>query len=149
MTATDLTEETGHRVVGPERMRWTGWRWRYVRCAAFAAYAVGLLVFVELVGVPTDRLGIYAGILVFLTIAVLGRGWAAWWQMMVDWLPFQAVLLAYDYSRGYASPYSDAQVHAQDLPDHRRPQRPRPAAARARSRSPSTSGSAACSAGAA
>ena len=41
-------------------------------------------------GVPTDRLGIYAGILVFLTIATLGRGWAAWWQMMVDWLPFQA-----------------------------------------------------------
>ena len=80
MTATDLTEETGHRVVGPERMRWTGWRWRYVRYAAFAAYALGLLVFVELVGVPTDRLGIYAGILVFLTIATLGRGWAAWWH---------------------------------------------------------------------
>ncbi len=104
MTATDLTEETGHRVVGPERMRGTGWRWRYVRYAAFAAYAVGLLVFVETVGVPTDRLGIYGGILVFLTIATLGRGWAAWWQMMLDWLPFQAILLAYDYSRGSASP---------------------------------------------
>jgi len=116
VTATDLTEETGHRVVGPERMRWTGWRWRYVRYAAFAAYTVGLLVFVELVGVPTDRLGIYAGILVFLTIATLGRGWAAWWQMMVDWLPFQAVLLAYDYSRGLASPYSPAQVKAKVFP---------------------------------
>ena len=43
-------------------------------------------------------------------------GWAAWWQMMVDWLPFQAVLVAYDYSRGYASPYSDAQVHAKTYP---------------------------------
>ena len=69
MTATDLTEETGHRVRGPERMRSTGWRWRYVRCAAFAAYAVGLLLFVTPMGVLTDRLGIYAGILVFLTIA--------------------------------------------------------------------------------
>ena len=73
-------------------------------------------MFVGWSGVPTDRLGIYAGILVFLTIAMLGRGWAAWWQMMVDWLPFQAVLLAYDYSRGYASPYSDAQVHAKTYP---------------------------------
>jgi len=116
VTATDLTEETGHRVVGPERMRWTGWRWRTVRYVAFAAYAVGLLVFIELVGIPTDRLGIYGGILVFLSISVLGHGWAAWWQMMFDWLPFQAVLLAYDYSRGFASPYSDEQVVAKTYP---------------------------------
>jgi membrane-associated phospholipid phosphatase len=99
-------------------MESTGWRWRHVRWAAFAAYAIGLLVFVELVGVPTDRLGIYGGVLVFLTIAVLGRGWAAWWQMMIDWLPFQAVLLAYDYSRGFASPYTDEQVHAHAYPIH-------------------------------
>ena len=119
MTATDLSEETGHRVAGPERMRSTGWPWRYVRWAAFGAYTVGLLVFIGFVGVPTDRLGIYAGILVFLSIATLGRGWAAWWQMMLDWLPFQAILLAYDYSRGYASPYSDAQVHAKTKRRHR------------------------------
>jgi hypothetical protein len=53
---------------------------------------------------PPRHLG---AILVLLTIDVLGRGWRAWWQMMLDWLPFQAVLLAYDYSRGFASPYSD------------------------------------------
>ena len=88
----------------------TGWRWRHVRWAAFAAYALGLALFVRLQGVPTDRLGIYAGILVFLSIFTLGRGWAAWSQMMVDWLPFQAVLLVYDYSRGFASPYSSYQV---------------------------------------
>jgi membrane-associated phospholipid phosphatase len=88
----------------------TGWRWRHVRWAAFAAYTIGVLLFVKLQGVPTDRLGIYAGILVFLSIVTLGRGWAAWWQMMIDWLPFQAVLLIYDYSRGFASPYTTYQV---------------------------------------
>jgi PAP2 superfamily len=114
----ELPVETGHRVRGPERMRSTGWKWSHVRWAAFAAYAVALVVFVATQGVPTDRLGIYGGILVFLTIVVLGRGWAAWWQMIVDWLPFQAILLAYDYSRGYASPYTAEQVHAQSYPVH-------------------------------
>ncbi len=88
----------------------TGWRWTHVRWAAFATYTIGLMLFVKLQGVPTDRLGIYAGILVFLSIVTLGRGWAAWWQMIVDWLPFQAVLLVYDYSRGFASPYTTYQV---------------------------------------
>jgi hypothetical protein len=97
-------------------MRSTGWKWSHVRWAAFVAYAVGLVLFVTTQGVPTDRLGIYGGILVFLTIVVLGRGWAAWWQMIVDWLPFQAILLAYDYSRGFASPYTAEQVHAQTYP---------------------------------
>jgi membrane-associated phospholipid phosphatase len=77
---------------------------------------VCLVLFVTTQGIPTDRLGIYGGILALLTIVVLGRGWAAWWQMMVDWLPFQAVLLAYDYSRGFASPYSAEQVHARVYP---------------------------------
>src|SRR3954447_19914676 len=88
----------------------TGWRWSTVRWVALAAYVVGLVVFLATQGIPTDRLGIYGAILVLLTVFVLGRGWAAWWQMMLDWLPFQAVLLAYDYSRGFASPYSAEQV---------------------------------------
>lgn len=88
----------------------TGWRWRHVRWVAFGLYGLGIAAFVELQGVPTDRLGIYAGVLVFLSIVTLGRGWAAWSQMMIDWLPFQAVLLVYDYSRGFASPYSSYQV---------------------------------------
>ena len=96
----------------------TGWRWSRVRWVAFAAYAAGLLIFVATQGVPTDRLGIYGAILVFLTIVVLGRGWAAWRQMVVDWFPFQAVLIAYDYSRGYASPYSDAQTLQHVFPIH-------------------------------
>jgi membrane-associated phospholipid phosphatase len=111
VTATDVSAASSRdRVKGPERMRSTGWRWRYVRWAAFVAYAAALVLFVALEGVPTDRLGIYGGILVFLSIVTLGRGWAAWVQMMVDWLPFEAVLIAYDYSRGYAAPYSAQQI---------------------------------------
>ncbi len=87
-----------------------------MRWAALVAYVVGLGIFVAWQGIPTDRLGIYAGILVLLTIVVLGHGWRAWWQMMVDWLPFEAVLLAYDYSRGFASPYSAAQEKAKIFP---------------------------------
>jgi membrane-associated phospholipid phosphatase len=98
------------------RMRWTGWRWSTVRWTLLTAYAVGGVWFVATQGIPTDRLGIYGGVLVLLTVVVLGRGWRAWWQMMIDWLPFEAVLLAYDYSRGYASPYSAAQVHTHDYP---------------------------------
>jgi len=112
----ELLVESGHRIRGPERMASTGWRWRSVRWVAFTAYAVGLLLFVVTQGVPTDRLGIYGGIVVFLTIVTLGRGWAAWWQMVIDWLPFQAVLIAYDYSRGYASPYSTLQTRYHVFP---------------------------------
>jgi len=97
-------------------MRWTGWRWSTVRWTLLTAYAVGCAWFVATQGIPTDRLGIYGGVLVLLTVVVLGRGWRAWWRMMIDWLPFEAVLLAYDYSRGYASPYSAAQVHTHDYP---------------------------------
>jgi membrane-associated phospholipid phosphatase len=102
--------------VAPERVPWLGWRWSHVRWAALAAYVGWASWFVATEGVPTDRLGIYAAILALLTIVVLGRGWRAWAQMMLDWLPFEAVLVAYDYSRGYASPYSAEQVKTGDYP---------------------------------
>jgi membrane-associated phospholipid phosphatase len=124
VTAVDASEtarsgagdESDAAVLQPARMRWTGWRWSRVRWTLLAAYAAACIWFVPSQGIPTDRLGIYAGVLVLLTIVVLGRGWRAWWQMMIDWLPFEAVLLVYDYSRGYASPYSAAQVHTHDYP---------------------------------
>jgi membrane-associated phospholipid phosphatase len=116
VTATDLADQTQERAAVAPRMSVTGWRWSYVRWVTLAAYLVGLLLFVATQGIPTDRLGIYGAILLLLTIVVLGRGWRAWWQMMVDWLPFEAVLLAYDYSRGYASPYSAQQVKEQLYP---------------------------------
>ena len=116
MTATDLASGSQEQVAEPGRMPLTGWRWSTVRWALIAAYVVGSVVFLVWQGIPTDRLGIYGAILLLLSIVVLGRGWAAWWQMMLDWLPFQAVLIAYDYSRGIASPYSAEQVQARAFP---------------------------------
>jgi hypothetical protein len=90
--------------------------WRRRRPWAFAAFALGLAGFVVLFGIPTDRLGLAALATGFLSIALLGSGWAAWRRMMRDWVPFQLVLLAYDYSRGFASPYSDEQMASRDYP---------------------------------
>jgi PAP2 superfamily len=90
--------------------------WRVARWSALGLYVVGCVVFLSLQGIPTDRLGLALAILVLLSIAVLGRGWAAWWQMMRDWLPFEAVLLLYDYSRGFATPYTAEQVKAGQFP---------------------------------
>ena len=86
--------------------------WRVVRWTALGLYVLGCGIFLRLQGIPTDRLGLALAVLVLLSIAVLGRGWAAWWQMMRDWLPFEAVLLLYDYSRGFATPYTARQVEA-------------------------------------
>ena len=72
---------------------------------------MGCVVFLSLQGIPTDRLGLALAISAAV-ISVLGRGWAAWWQMMRDWLPFEAVLLLYDYSRGFATPYTAEQQEA-------------------------------------
>src|SRR5262249_21061331 len=59
-----------------------------------------------------------AGILVLLTILVAGQGGAAWWRMIRDWVPFWAVLVAYDYSRGLANPYSLHQLKTNQFPIH-------------------------------
>jgi PAP2 superfamily len=92
--------------------------WRDRRRGAYAAFAVGLAVFVAWFGVPTDRLGLAALATGFLSIGLLGRGWRAWGRMLLDWLPFQAVLLVYDYSRGFASPYTEEQMAAHHYPTH-------------------------------
>jgi membrane-associated phospholipid phosphatase len=114
--ATDLstTPETSARP--PTSPGTRGWPWRRIRWAALALYVLGFVVFMRLQGIPTDRLGLALAVTLLLTVLVLGRGWAAWWQMLRDWLPFQAVLLAYDYSRGYASPYTTKEIELQQYP---------------------------------
>lgn len=97
-------------------MSGVGLSWQSVRWITFAVYVVGCLAFLRLQGIPTDRVGIALAIMALLSIAVLGRGWPAWWQMIRDWLPFQAVLLVYDYSRGFATPYTAAQMDAHRYP---------------------------------
>ena len=77
-------------------------RWRRIRRWAAWAYLGLLVALVALVGVPTDRGSLLLIILAGLGIRCLGRGWRAFGKALVDWLPFTAVLVLYDVSRGIA-----------------------------------------------
>jgi hypothetical protein len=112
--ALDLSTQQETRGPAPERLQRIDWR--LIRWVALAIYVLGCLVFLWLQGIPTDRVGIALAIIGLLSIAVLGRGWAVWWRMMRDWVPFELVLLAYDYSRGFATPYTAQQMEAREYP---------------------------------
>lgn len=77
-------------------------RWRRIRRRVAVGYFVLLAIFIWLVGIPTDRTSLLLWILAGLGIRSLGRGWATYRRVLLDWLPFTAVLFAYDYSRGVA-----------------------------------------------
>lgn len=77
-------------------------RWRMVRRRAAVAYFVILVAFSIVVGIPEDREGLLAWILAGLGVSCLGRGWRSYRRVLLDWLPFTAVLVAYDYTRGLA-----------------------------------------------
>lgn len=79
--------------------------WVWWRRVAVVGYLVVLIGYLALFGVPLDRLGIMLWIFGGLSCAVVGKGWRAWGRLMLDWLPFQALLLAYDFSRGFAGQY--------------------------------------------
>ena len=80
--------------------------WATVRWAVIGLYAVVLATYCATRGVPMDRVGLTIWIVVGLTAVCIGKGWRAWVRMMLDWLPFQGILLAYDYSYGAASHFS-------------------------------------------
>ena len=77
-------------------------RWRRIRRRTAAAYCAILSLFVLLVGIPTDREGLVLWIVAGLGIRCLGRGWRSFGGVLLDWLPFTAVLVVYDYTRGFA-----------------------------------------------
>ncbi len=77
-------------------------RWHRIRKRVAAAYVVLLIAIVVFVGVPTDRGSLLLIILAGLGIPCLGRGWRAFGKALLDWLPFTAVLVIYDVSRGIA-----------------------------------------------
>ncbi|MDE9364892.1 phosphatase PAP2 family protein [Luteipulveratus sp. YIM 133132] len=79
--------------------------WTLLRRAALVVFAATLAVSVRLDGIPLDRVRMTLWILVGLSLTVIGKGWRAWLRVMWDWLPFQGVLLAYDYSYGIAGRY--------------------------------------------
>jgi membrane-associated phospholipid phosphatase len=93
--------------------------WRRVRWAAATVYFLALAAYVVTQGVPTNRIVLIAVVLVGLGISRIGRGWRASGQILVDWVPFTAVLIAYDQTRGLADklgiPLHEADIaHAED-----------------------------------
>ncbi|MGI8881359.1 MAG: phosphatase PAP2 family protein [Jatrophihabitans sp.] len=77
-------------------------RWSRIRKLAGIGYVVLLVAVIATIGIPTDRGSLLLIILFGLAIPCLGRGWRSFRQVLYDWLPFTAVLVAYDYSRGIA-----------------------------------------------
>jgi membrane-associated phospholipid phosphatase len=76
--------------------------WRRVRWGAATVYFLGLAAYVIARGVPTNRIVLTVVIVAGLGISRIGRGWRASLQILIDWLPFTAVLVAYDQTRGAA-----------------------------------------------
>lgn len=77
-------------------------RWRRVRTGAALGYA-GLLVLIVLRdGVPTGRRMLAVLIVIGLSIGTLGKGWHRFARVLLDWLPFTLVLIAYDQTRAVA-----------------------------------------------
>lgn len=76
--------------------------WRGVRRGVFAVYALVLLSVVLSVGVPIGRQAIALIIVVGLSIGAIGVGWRRFAQVLLDWLPFTLVLMAYDKTRAVA-----------------------------------------------
>jgi len=88
--------------------------WARIRIFMAAVYGVVLVVFVLTEGVPTERLGLYAWVLVGLSIGCVGRGWRSVAQLVLDWLPFLGILVLYDLTRGLADSLG-MPVHVNDL----------------------------------
>jgi hypothetical protein len=79
-------------------LRATLWRYRWV-----IAWALGVLLFVMLVGFPGSR----AQIFVVVGVGLMASGAASssgarWKRVLIDWLPFYALLTLYDFLRGSA-----------------------------------------------
>lgn len=89
-------------------------RWHRIRRRAAVGYAAALVALVLTVGVPTDRASLLLIILAGLAIPCLGRGWRSFRRVLLDWLPFTAVLVVYDVSRGLAT-WVGMPLHVSDI----------------------------------
>ena len=88
--------------------------WRRVRLASFAAWFLALATVIVVRGVPTSRLPLAAFIVSLLVISRLGHGRTALQRVILDWLPFTAVLLMYDGSRALVTKVG-VPVHVTDV----------------------------------
>ncbi len=91
-------------------------RWRAIRRAAFGSYAAALTWYVVTQGVPTGRAILAVIIVTGLSLTSVGRGWRATGQVLIDWLPFTAVLMLYDQTRGLADRLGIG-LHERDILD--------------------------------
>lgn len=98
MAVADPSVEGGEHPTEPATER----RWHRIRRRCAIAYFAILVVFCIVVGVPQDREGLLLWIVAGLGIHCLGRGWRSFGRVLLDWLPFTAALVVYDYSRGIA-----------------------------------------------
>jgi membrane-associated phospholipid phosphatase len=94
-------------------------RWRRIRCAAYVGYVALLGGIVIADGIPTGRASLAIIIVSGLALTSIGRSWRATGQVIVDWLPFTAVLVLYDRTRGIADGLGVG-VHEQDVLDAER-----------------------------
>lgn len=88
--------------------------WRRARLAGYGVYLVVLVRILIIDGVPTGRLSLAILIVVALLLSSVGRGWRRAVQVVADWLPFTAVLLLYDRTRGVADSLGIA-LHERDI----------------------------------
>lgn len=84
------------------------------RRALLIGYAATFLLFTVLVGLPTERTALLAWLLGALALSCVGRGVRAMGRMIADWLPFAAILVAWDLTRGLADSLG-IPVHISDL----------------------------------
>jgi hypothetical protein len=77
-------------------------RWRPVRRWAMVAYIAAFAVSAFAAGVPLSRVTAVAWTLGAFAVYSIGRGWRLLGRALVDWLPFTAVMVCYDLTRGVA-----------------------------------------------
>jgi membrane-associated phospholipid phosphatase len=88
--------------------------WRRLRLGAYGLYVAVLVWIVIVYGVPTGRTTLAVLIMTALALTSIGRGWRDTARVVVDWLPFTAVLLLYDQTRGLADKLGIA-LHEADI----------------------------------
>ncbi len=85
-------------------------RWPAVRTGSLAAYSGVVVWSIDTRGVPFDRETVLAWVCGCLVLVNVGRPWRQSMQVVIDWLPFLAVMLIYDLVRG-AADQAGAPVH--------------------------------------
>lgn len=88
--------------------------WRRLRWGAYGVYVAVLVWVIINYGVPTGRAALAVIIMSGLALTSIGRRWRDTARVVIDWLPFTAVLLLYDQTRGVADKLGIA-LHEADI----------------------------------